>query len=106
MLDRWEEWVVDLSMTEKERINLLTEVMQKIEPVLIRQVGLIIWSETYGNINANNFKNWRAVNDSWKRGIMGSITESEKNEAVKKYARLIHHHGRNLDGWARIMTMQ
>ena len=32
--------VVDLSMTEQERINLLNEVMQKIEPVLIRQVGL------------------------------------------------------------------
>ena len=32
--------MVDLSMTEQERINLLTEVMQKIEPVLIRQLGL------------------------------------------------------------------
>lgn len=32
--------VVDLSMTEQEQINLLNEVMQKIEPVLIRQVGL------------------------------------------------------------------
>lgn len=26
---------------------------------------------------------------------MGTITESEKNDAVKKYTRLIHHHGRN-----------
>lgn len=32
--------VVDLSMTEQERIKLLTEVMQKIKPVLIRQLRL------------------------------------------------------------------